>query len=225
MAREVGERPMSGCAHMDPDQSCASCAPYRLRAALHELSLIEAETRRVITDCSTPIFQRVRNIVEMLTAVEVQRDAALSGERLPVYSEHVAHAPRCSAESGHGAADASTKSLQRECAAAEGYVRVPASDARLLGTWWTNDGGESATCILPPYGEDTPEGRALAVAMMQEHKISVDYDERVLAGARGGAHARLHMPRAVSAWGATISEAVARARVRMKEAERKAAER
>lgn len=111
----------------------------------------------------------------------------------------------------------SEKTLRQQCAGAEGYV--PVNDARLLGTFWTNDGGESATCILPPYGEDTPEGRALAVAMMQEHKISVEHDVMRPAGARWAAHAWEHKP-VVSAWGANVSEAVARCRVAMKEAER-----
>lgn len=68
---------MSGCAHRDPGEFCAACATEAtLRGALHELSLIAADTMRGVTDCSTPLFQRVRNIVEMLKAVEAERDAA-----------------------------------------------------------------------------------------------------------------------------------------------------
>lgn len=69
--------PMSGCAHKDPGEFCAACATEAtLRGALHELSLIAADTMRGVTDCSTPLFQRVRNIVELLNAVEAERDAA-----------------------------------------------------------------------------------------------------------------------------------------------------
>lgn len=46
----------------------------------HELSLIEADTQRGVTDCSTPVFQRVRNIVEYLA----QAEAALTTLRAEV---------------------------------------------------------------------------------------------------------------------------------------------
>ena len=36
----------------------------------HESALIDADTQRGITDCSTPLFQRVRNIVEQLEQAE-----------------------------------------------------------------------------------------------------------------------------------------------------------
>lgn len=39
-------------------------------ALKHEAALIKAATQRGITDCSTPLFQRVRNIMEALTQVE-----------------------------------------------------------------------------------------------------------------------------------------------------------
>lgn len=49
----------------------------RLRAELggyrHKSALIDASTKRGITDCSTPLFQRVRNIVEQLEAAEAAR--------------------------------------------------------------------------------------------------------------------------------------------------------
>jgi hypothetical protein len=48
-------------------------AVERLRGLEHERAMIEADTRRGITDCSTPLFQRVRNIVEELTATEAKR--------------------------------------------------------------------------------------------------------------------------------------------------------
>jgi hypothetical protein len=41
----------------------------------HERALIEADTQRGITDCSTPLFQRVRNIVEALEAAEAELSA------------------------------------------------------------------------------------------------------------------------------------------------------
>lgn len=44
----------------------------QLRILQHEQSLIEAATQRGITDCSTPLFQRVRNIVEQLEQADAQ---------------------------------------------------------------------------------------------------------------------------------------------------------
>jgi hypothetical protein len=52
----------------------AEQAEAALRGVEHEQRLIDADTRRGITDGSTPLFQRVRNIVEQLERVE----AALS---------------------------------------------------------------------------------------------------------------------------------------------------
>lgn len=41
-----------------------------LAVARHELALIEAQTKRGVTDCSTPLPQRVQNIVEALAKAE-----------------------------------------------------------------------------------------------------------------------------------------------------------
>lgn len=41
-----------------------------LRVLQHEHSLMEADTQRGVTDCSTPMFIRVRNIKEQLEAAE-----------------------------------------------------------------------------------------------------------------------------------------------------------
>lgn len=44
-------------------------------ALLHHEALIEARTQRGITDCSTPLFVRVENIVAQLEKAERERDA------------------------------------------------------------------------------------------------------------------------------------------------------
>jgi hypothetical protein len=120
------------------------------------------------------------------------------------------------------------KPLRVLCAEAEGWtgcVQFDGSDR-----WWgwpprLSAPGcepfkvESTLEELPLYGDDSLVGRALAIELMQTHKISVVLDATPLPCSRWGAHAWEHEP-AMSAWGATIAEAVAWCRVEMKRDDR-----
>ncbi len=69
------------CMAASYDDRLADGMLYRQAADLlstlqHERNLIDADTQRGITDCSTPLFQRVRNIVEQLEAAEAEARAA-----------------------------------------------------------------------------------------------------------------------------------------------------
>lgn len=79
---------INGTFYDDPHVVAAlDAAEQRVGVAEHELSLIEADTKRGITDCSTPVFQRVRNIVEQLEKAE-QREQELRQERDRLLSEN-----------------------------------------------------------------------------------------------------------------------------------------
>jgi chromosome segregation ATPase len=61
-------------------QSIISLVTQERDALKHHESLIDARTQRGITDCSTPLFIRVQNIVEQLEKAEARCDA-LTAER------------------------------------------------------------------------------------------------------------------------------------------------
>jgi len=120
------------------------------------------------------------------------------------------------------------KPLRVLCAEAEGWtgcVQFDGSDRwwgwppRLQAPQAARLRVESTLEELPPYGEDTSNGQALAVQMMETHKISMQYIHADPAPMRWSAFVRLHDP-VITAWGATIPEAVAWCRVAMELADR-----
>ena len=80
----------------------------------HEHALLEADTMRGITDCSTPIFQRVRNIVEQLEAAESERDT-LRAQRQQVTTErNAADARLAEVEAERDESEAQVESLRAQ---------------------------------------------------------------------------------------------------------------
>lgn len=126
------------------------------------------------------------------------------------------------------------KPLQVLCAEAEGWRAWLETRGEHRGAVGIGPGErEPWMNVLPPFGWDCAEGRALAVDLMQRHKINLTHvPSDTACDGPGGGPSGPHWTacaddprdpdgRLISRCGATISEAVARCRVALAEAEAK----